>query len=119
MSPSAPSIPAKALLALIQVYKWTLSPFIGRDCRYLPTCSSYAADAVRAHGAWAGSWMAFARLCRCHPLGGRGYDPAPDVTNGKWWAPWTYGDWRGGYRAPPESAPEHDHGHDHAKPEIS
>ena len=57
----SPSLPARGLLGLIQIYKWTLSPLIGRDCRYLPTCSSYAADAVRQHGAWAGSWMAAAR----------------------------------------------------------
>ena len=48
------SFPDRALLALIQIYKWTLSPWIGRHCRYLPTCSSYAADAIRMHGAWAG-----------------------------------------------------------------
>ncbi len=89
-----PSLPARGLLALIQLYKWTLSPLVGRDCRYLPTCSSYAADCVRAHGAWAGSWMATARLCRCHPFGGSGYDPAPAaVQANSWWRPWRYGDW--------------------------
>lgn len=79
MSPSLPAHrwPSLGLLGLIQLYKWTLSPIIGRDCRYLPTCSSYAADAIRAHGAWAGGWMATARICRCHPWGGQGYDPVP------------------------------------------
>jgi ABC-type enterochelin transport system ATPase subunit len=48
----SPSLPARGLLGLNQLYKWTLSPLIGRDCRYLPTCSSYAADAIRTHGAW-------------------------------------------------------------------
>jgi len=97
----SPSIPARGLLGLIQLYKWTLSPLIGRDCRYLPTCSSYAADCIRAHGAWAGSWMATARLCRCHPWGGHGWDPAPEVVpRNAWWRPWEYGDWKGGYRAP-------------------
>jgi putative membrane protein insertion efficiency factor len=90
-------------LALIQLYKWTLSPLIGRECRYLPTCSSYAADAIGVHGAWAGSWMAGARLCRCHPLGGSGWDPAPKETSGRWWKPWTYGDWRGGVRLAEEA----------------
>lgn len=98
-----PSIPAKALLGLIQLYKWTLSPFIGRQCRYLPTCSSYAADAIRAHGAWAGGWMTAARLCRCHPWGGAGYDPAPEQAQAPWHAPWRFGDWKGGYRASPGS----------------
>ena len=77
-----PSLPARALLGAIQVYKWMLSPLIGRDCRYLPTCSSYTADAIRAHGAWAGSWMGAARLCRCHPWGGSGYDPVPPRSPG-------------------------------------
>ncbi|HYD86991.1 MAG TPA: membrane protein insertion efficiency factor YidD [Vitreimonas sp.] len=100
--PMSPSLPARGLLGLIQLYKWTLSPLIGRDCRYLPTCSSYAADAIRRHGAWAGSWMAGARLCRCHPWGGHGWDPAPEtVRANSWWRPWRYGDWKGGYRAPP------------------
>jgi putative membrane protein insertion efficiency factor len=102
----SPSIPARGLLGLIQLYKWTLSPLIGRDCRYLPTCSSYAADAIRQHGAWAGGWMATARICRCHPWGGHGWDPAPEqVRRNSWWRPWRYGDWRGGYRAPPNSSP--------------
>jgi putative membrane protein insertion efficiency factor len=89
-----PSIPAKGLLGLIQLYKWTLSPIIGRDCRYLPTCSSYAADCVRAHGAWAGGWMSAARICRCHPWGRSGYDPAPEQKpQARWWRPWAFGDW--------------------------
>ncbi len=104
MSPTLPAHrwPSLGLLGLIQLYKWTLSPLIGRDCRYLPTCSSYAADAIRAHGAWAGGWMAAARICRCHPWGGHGWDPAPARISGPWYAPWRYGDWRSGYRAPPQ-----------------
>ena len=98
----SPSLPARGLLGLIQIYKWTLSPLIGRDCRYLPTCSTYAADAIRCHGAWAGGWMATARICRCAPWGGWGYDPAPaNVKRNSWWRPWRYGDWKGGYRPPP------------------
>lgn len=102
-----PSLSARALLGLIQLYRWTLSPLIGRDCRYLPTCSVYAADCVRAHGAWAGSWLALARVCRCRPWGGAGYDPAPErLAPAPWWAPWRLGDWRTGFRAPPAAAPE-------------
>jgi len=99
----SPSLPARGLLGLIQLYKWTLSPLIGNACRYRPTCSSYAADCVRMHGAWAGSWMAGARLCRCAPWGGHGWDPAPrEIKRNSWWRPWRYGDWKGGYREPPE-----------------
>lgn len=89
------SLPAKALLGAQRVYKLTLSPLIGQQCRYLPTCSNYAADCVRAHGAWAGSWMGLARLCRCRPGGGAGYDPAPLVTvPDAVFTPWRYGKWR-------------------------
>jgi len=98
MSPSLPAHrwPSLGLLGLIQLYKWTLSPLIGNACRYNPTCSSYAADCVRMHGAWAGSWMAGARICRCAPWGGRGWDPAPtSVKTNSWWRPWRYGDWKG------------------------
>ncbi len=57
---------------------------------------------IRMLGAWAGSWMAGARLCRCHPGGGAGWDPAPTaLRKASWWRPWRYGDWKGGYRAPP------------------
>ena len=60
-----------------RAYKLTLSPWIGRQCRYLPTCSDYAAQALIDHGPWRGSWLAARRLCRCHPWGGQGYDPPP------------------------------------------
>ena len=61
----------------LRAYKLTLSPLIGRQCRYLPTCSEYAAEALIAHGPWRGSRLAIGRLCRCHPFGGSGYDPPP------------------------------------------
>jgi uncharacterized protein len=96
------SLPARVLLAAQRLYKVTLSPLIGRQCRYLPTCSDYAADCVRHHGAWYGSWMTVARLCRCHPAGGSGWDPAPEERKpARWWQPWTAGDWKGGVRSPP------------------
>jgi putative membrane protein insertion efficiency factor len=65
------------LLFLITLYRWTLSPFFGRFCRFTPSCSVYAAEALQAHGALRGSALAFKRICRCHPLGGQGYDPVP------------------------------------------
>lgn len=89
------SLPAKILVAAQRVYKLTLSPLIGQQCRYLPTCSDYAADCVRIHGAWRGSWMGLARVCRCRPGGGSGYDPAPFVCEAvSPLAPWRYGKWR-------------------------
>jgi uncharacterized protein len=94
-APSQISLPAKALLGAQRVYKLTLSPLIGQQCRYLPTCSDYAADCVRLHGAWAGSWMGLARVCRCRPGGGAGYDPAPLVCEAvSALTPWRYGQWR-------------------------
>jgi uncharacterized protein len=97
------SIAAYILLVLQKAYKIFLSPLIGNQCRYLPTCSDYAADCVKMHGAWRGSWMGFARVCRCHPKGGSGYDPAPKVAkNAKWFKPWEYGDWDNRYRSPDE-----------------
>jgi putative membrane protein insertion efficiency factor len=61
----------------LRAYKLTLSPLIGRQCRYLPTCSEYASDVLISHGPWRGAWLAGQRLCRCHPWGGSGYDPPP------------------------------------------
>ena len=60
--------------ALVKLYRVTLSPLIGFHCRYLPTCSDYADQALEKHGLWAGSWMALARLSRCHPGGNSGLD---------------------------------------------
>ncbi|OXE37225.1 MAG: membrane protein insertion efficiency factor YidD [Phenylobacterium zucineum] len=61
----------------IGAYKLTLSPLIGRQCRYLPTCSAYAEQALIVHGPWRGAYLAAGRLCRCNPWGGSGYDPVP------------------------------------------
>lgn len=71
---------AKLLIALIRGYQLTLSPFLGGSCRFLPTCSAYAREAVERHGAWRGSWLALRRLSRCHPLGASGFDPVPPST---------------------------------------
>lgn len=61
----------------LRAYKLTLSPLIGRQCRFLPTCSEYAADVLISHGPWRGGLIAAKRLCRCHPWGGAGWDPPP------------------------------------------
>ncbi len=65
-------------LAAIWIYRLFLSPFLGRQCRFLPTCSHYAEEALQRHGAISGSWLTLRRLVRCHPWGGSGYDPVPD-----------------------------------------
>jgi putative membrane protein insertion efficiency factor len=72
------SLAAAALIAAIKVYRLTLSPWLGRQCRYLPTCSVYAEEAVARFGAWRGAWLAARRLGRCHPWGSSGYDPVPE-----------------------------------------
>ena len=72
----------RTLIAAIQLYRVTLSPWLGRQCRYLPTCSVYAEEAIERHGAARGSWLALKRLGRCHPWGGSGYDPVPEPNPG-------------------------------------
>jgi len=62
-------------LQLLRAYKWAISPMLPTACRYVPTCSEYAMEAVERYGALRGGWMAFRRLLRCHPLAGAGYDP--------------------------------------------
>ena len=63
-------------IGLIQLYRWVISPWLGPKCRYTPTCSQYAMDALRKHGMMKGLWKALHRISRCHPWGGSGYDPA-------------------------------------------
>ena len=58
-------------------YKLTLSPLIGQQCRFLPTCSDYGRDALIQHGPIKGGWLTLRRVCKCHPWGGSGYDPVP------------------------------------------
>ena len=62
---------------MIRVYQVTLSPFIGRACRYTPTCSNYGIEAIRKYGAIKGSWLTIKRIASCNPWGGSGYDPVP------------------------------------------
>jgi len=66
------------LRGLIRGYQLFISPVLGPSCRYLPSCSEYAAEAIERHGALAGTWLALKRLARCHPWGGSGYDPVPE-----------------------------------------
>lgn len=68
---------AKLLQFLIRAYQVLLSPFLGRHCRFTPSCSQYAAEAIRRYGALRGSWLAVKRIGRCHPFCGGGYDPVP------------------------------------------
>jgi hypothetical protein len=63
------------VLSLLRAYKWALSPLLPPACRYVPTCSHYALEAVERFGVFRGSWMALARLLRCHPFARGGYDP--------------------------------------------
>ena len=67
----------RLLLALIQLYRWTLSPFFGGQCRFHPTCSAYAMEAIELHGALRGSWLAVRRIGRCNPWHPGGVDPVP------------------------------------------
>jgi putative membrane protein insertion efficiency factor len=88
---------AKALLlAPITLYRLTISPLLGVNCRHLPSCSDYAREAIELNGAWRGFWLVSARLCRCHPWGSHGFDPVPDLRNVHHsFAPWRYGSWTG------------------------
>lgn len=70
----------RALFKLpIHLYRWFLSPFLGRQCRFHPTCSAYALEAIDTHGVWRGSALALKRLGRCQPWGGAGHDPVPEA----------------------------------------
>lgn len=71
------SIPANVMILLIRVYQYTLSPFIGRSCRYVPTCSNYGIQAIKKYGAIKGGWLTIKRIASCNPWGGSGYDPVP------------------------------------------
>jgi uncharacterized protein len=71
------SVPARGLLLLIEVYRVTLAPLIGGFCRFVPSCSVYAEEAIRRHGAGTGSWLAVRRVLRCHPFHRGGFDPVP------------------------------------------
>lgn len=84
-------------VGLIRAYRYTFSAFMGRQCRYLPTCSEYTEDAIVRFGFWPGFWMGLARILRCNPFGASGLDPVPDAlpAEGRWYKPWAYGRWTG------------------------
>ena len=71
-----------AARALIGAYQWCISPFMAPCCRYLPTCSDYAREALAEHGLVAGGSLALRRICRCHPWGSSGFDPVPRTRAG-------------------------------------
>jgi len=65
------------LTGLITLYRWFVSPLLGPNCRFHPTCSCYAQEAIERHGSLHGSWLAARRIARCHPWNPGGYDPVP------------------------------------------
>ena len=71
------SLYERCVRGALRAYKLTLSPLIGNQCRFAPTCSEYAAESLIVHGPWRGGWLAARRLCRCDPWGGSGFDPPP------------------------------------------
>ena len=92
---------------LIRVYQRIISPILsvfGSTCRHYPSCSSYTSEAIERHGLWAGGWMGFARIMRCHPYGTDGIDRVPEKARGQWYAPWRYGRWRS--RTPQTDTPD-------------
>ena len=83
--PTAAAKPANALknilafpfIAVIKIYQWIISPWLGPKCRYTPTCSNYALEAFKKYGPLKGFWLSVKRIASCHPWGGHGYDPVP------------------------------------------
>lgn len=69
---------ARGLRALVSFYRLAVSPLLPNACRYTPSCSAYALEALSRHGALRGAWLAVCRLARCHPWSGFGYDPVPE-----------------------------------------
>jgi putative membrane protein insertion efficiency factor len=90
-------IPRLIGIALIKLYRAVLSPLIGRECRYLPTCSEYTEEAILRYGLWPGFWIGLARIQRCGPFGASGFDPVPATlsSHAHWYTPWRYGRWTG------------------------
>jgi uncharacterized protein len=78
----APSLVARFLIAVVRFYQVAISPWLGRVCRFEPSCSRYAVACLHAHGAARGSLLSVKRLCKCHPFHPGGYDPPPPGARG-------------------------------------
>lgn len=83
LAQARPSAAARVLMALITGYRRFVSPLLGPRCRFAPSCSAYALEAVREHGALRGSWLAVRRIGRCHPFNPGGFDPVPPALHGR------------------------------------
>ena len=83
LAQATPSAAARVLMALITGYRRFISPLLAQRCRFAPSCSAYALEAVREHGALRGSWLAVRRIGRCHPFNPGGFDPVPPAPLGR------------------------------------
>jgi putative membrane protein insertion efficiency factor len=70
------------LVLAIRGYRYAIGPMLGANCRFFPSCSEYAQEAIERHGSLAGGWLAVKRLCKCHPYHPGGFDPVPERTRG-------------------------------------
>ncbi len=77
MKPSLSNAARAGARGLIRMYQWSLSPLVGGNCRFYPSCSAYGLEAIARHGALRGGWLAFKRMCKCHPLHRGGVDLVP------------------------------------------
>jgi len=68
---------SKIFVFLIRIYQLSISPILGQNCRYTPTCSQYSIEAINKYGPLKGAWLAIKRILSCHPWGGHGHDPVP------------------------------------------
>jgi uncharacterized protein len=83
LAPAGPSAAARVMVALITGYRRFVSPLLAPRCRFAPSCSAYALEAVREHGALRGAWLAVRRVGRCHPFHPGGFDPVPPAPHGR------------------------------------
>ena len=83
LAQARPSAAARALMALITGYRRFIGPMLAPRCRFAPSCSAYALEAVREHGAVRGAWLAVRRIGRCHPFNPGGFDPVPPASHGR------------------------------------